>query len=260
MLEEKNEWQNRPLGEVDAAIFIDALVVKIRDGQVANRPIYAAIGVTLDGEKDILGHWAGTGGEGAKIWMSVLTDIKNRGVKDSFFLVCDGLKGLPEVEGNVWPLTTVQTCIHLIRNTFRLASKKDWEALKRDVKPIYTTPERRGRQGCTRGGHGAVGQEIRGDHPALGERVGRVHPLPGLRRGNPARDLLDQRHRSSEGPIPAGGEDAGSFPDRAGRAKVPVSGHEILRSDRCRQDPMGRALEARFERIRHHLLRPIPGS
>jgi transposase-like protein len=91
-------------------------VVKVRDGQVANRPVYAAIGVTLAGEKDILGLWAGTGGEGAKFWMSVLTDIGNRGVKDVFFLVCDGLKGLPEVVGNVWPLTTVQTCIiHLAR-------------------------------------------------------------------------------------------------------------------------------------------------
>ncbi|MBT2535113.1 IS256 family transposase [Arthrobacter sp. ISL-69] len=141
VIDEMNEWQNRPLDEVYAAIFIDAIVVKIRDGQVANRPIYAAIGVTLDGEKDILGLWAGAGGEGAKFWMSVLTDIRNRGVKDSFFLVCDGLKGLPEVVGNVWPLTTVQTCIiHLIRNTFRLASKKDWDALRRDVKPIYTAP------------------------------------------------------------------------------------------------------------------------
>ena len=124
-----------------AAIFIDAIVVKIRDGQVANRPVYAAIGVTLAGEKDVLGLWVGTGGEGAKFWMSVLTDIKNRGVKDTFFLVCDGLKGLPDVVANVWPLTTVQTCIiHLIRNTFKLASKKDWDALKRDVKPIYTAP------------------------------------------------------------------------------------------------------------------------
>ena len=141
VLEEMAAWQNRPLDEVYAAIFIDAIVVKVRDGQVANRPIYAAIGVTLEGEKDILGLWAGTGGEGAKFWMSVLTDIKNRGVKDTFFLVCDGLKGLPEVVTNVWPLTTVQTCIiHLIRNTFRLASKKDWDALKRDVKPIYTAP------------------------------------------------------------------------------------------------------------------------
>ena len=141
VIEEMNEWSARPLDEVYAAIFIDAIVVKIRDGQVANRPVYAAIGVTLAGEKDVLGLWAGTGGEGAKFWMSVLTDIKNRGVRDTFFLVCDGLKGLPDVVANVWPLTTVQTCIiHLIRNTFRLASKKDWDALKRDVKPIYTAP------------------------------------------------------------------------------------------------------------------------
>ena len=139
VLEEMTEWAVRPLDAVYAAVFVDAIVVKVRDGQVANRPIYAAIGVTLDGERDILGLWAGTGGEGAKFWMSVLTDLRNRGVKDVFFIVCDGLKGLPEVVGNVWPQTIVQTClIHLIRNTFRLASKKDWDALRRDVKPIYT--------------------------------------------------------------------------------------------------------------------------
>src|SRR3954449_11931951 len=139
VLEEMTEWQNRPLDEIYAAVFIDAIVVKIRDGQVANRPVYAAIGVSLEGDKDILGLWAGTGGEGAKFWMSVLTDLRNRGVKDTFFVVCDGLKGLPEVVGNVWPQAIVQTCIiHLIRNTFRLASRRDWDALKHDVKPIYT--------------------------------------------------------------------------------------------------------------------------
>ncbi len=139
VIEEMQAWSTRPLQEVYAAIFIDAIVVKVRDGQVANRPIYAAIGVSLAGEKDVLGLWAGTGGEGAKFWMSVLSDLRNRGVKDTFFVVCDGLKGLPEVVGHVWPLSTVQTCIiHLIRNTFRLASRKDWDALKHDVKPIYT--------------------------------------------------------------------------------------------------------------------------
>ncbi len=139
VIEEMQAWQQRPLDGIYAAVFIDAIMVKVRDGQVANRPIYAAIGVTLAGEKDILGLWAGTGGEGAKFWMSVLTDIRNRGVRDVFFLVCDGLKGLPEVVGNVWPQAIVQTCIiHLIRNTFHLASKRDWDALKRDVKPIYT--------------------------------------------------------------------------------------------------------------------------
>jgi putative transposase len=139
VVEEMAEWANRPLDGVYAAVFIDAIMVKVRDGQVANRPIYAAIGVSLAGDKDVLGLWAGTGGEGAKFWMAVLTDLKNRGVNDVFFLVCDGLKGLPEVVSNVWPLTTLQSCIiHLIRNTFRLASKEDWDALRRDVKPIYT--------------------------------------------------------------------------------------------------------------------------
>lgn len=139
VVEEMQAWQARPLDEVYAAVFIDAIVVKVRDGQVANRPVYAAIGVTLAGEKDILGLWAGTGGEGAKFWMAVLTDLKNRGIKDVFFVVCDGLKGLPDVVTNVWPQAIVQTCIvHLIRNTFRLTSKRDWDAMKRDVKQIYT--------------------------------------------------------------------------------------------------------------------------
>ena len=139
VLEEMNEWTVRPLDATYAAIFIDAIVVKVRDGQVANRPFYAAIGVTLGGERDILGLWAGTGGEGAKFWMSVLTDLRNRGVTDTFFVVCDGLKGLPEVVGNVWPQAIVQTCIiHLLRNTFRLTSRKYWDEIKRDVKPIYT--------------------------------------------------------------------------------------------------------------------------
>src|ERR1700729_1814049 len=139
VIEEMQAWQSRPLDEVYAAVFIDAIVVKVRDGQVANRPVYAAIGVTLAGDKDVLGLWAGTGGEGAKFWMSVLTDLRNRGIRDVFFVVCDGLKGLPDVVANAWPRAIVQTCIvHLIRNTFPLASKKDWDALKRDVKPIYT--------------------------------------------------------------------------------------------------------------------------
>ena len=138
---EMQEWATRPLDAVYVAVFTGAIVVKVRDGQVANRPVYAAIGVTVEGCKDVLGLWAGTGGEGARFWLSVLTDLKNRGVRDVFFLVCDGLKGLPEVVGNVWPLAIVQTCIiHLIRNTFRLTSRRDADAIKRDIRPIYTAP------------------------------------------------------------------------------------------------------------------------
>ena len=92
-------------------VFIDAIHVKVRDGQVTNKAFYVAIGVTLNGERDILGIWAGTGGEGAKQWMDVLTELKNRGIADICMLVCDGLKGLPEAIAVVWKDTTVQTCV-----------------------------------------------------------------------------------------------------------------------------------------------------
>jgi putative transposase len=141
VVEEMTEWQNRPLDRVYPVVFIDAIVVKVRDGQVVNRPIYVAIGVDVNGGRDILGLWAGDGGEGAKFWLSVLTEIKNRGVADVCILVCDGLKGLPDSVSNVWPLTVVQTCvIHLLRNSFRYAARQDWDRLARDLKPIYTAP------------------------------------------------------------------------------------------------------------------------
>ena len=139
---EMAEWSARPLEKVYAAIFVDAIYVKVRDGQVGNRPVYAAIGVDLAGHKDVLGLWAGTGGgETAKFWMSVLAELKNRGVADVFFVVCDGLKGLPDSVEAVFPQATVQTCIiHLIRNTFRYASKKYWGQIAADLKPIYGAP------------------------------------------------------------------------------------------------------------------------
>jgi len=134
------EWQSRPLDSVYPVLFIDALHVKIRDGgAVGNRPIYTAVGVTVDGERDILGLWAGTGGEGAKFWLHVLTEIKNRGVADVCIVVCDGLTGLPDAIGATWPQALTQTCVlHLLRNSFRYASRKHWPALAKDLKPIYT--------------------------------------------------------------------------------------------------------------------------
>jgi putative transposase len=142
VLEDMQVWTSRPLQPIYVAVFIDAIYVKVRDGQVGNRPFYAAIGVDLAGRRDVLGLWAGNGaGESAKFWMAVLTDLKNRGVTDIFFLVCDGLKGLPDAANAVFPLTTVQSCvIHLIRGTFRYASKRYWEALAKDLRPIYTAP------------------------------------------------------------------------------------------------------------------------
>jgi putative transposase len=139
VLEEMASWLARPLDEVYPVIFIDAIVVKVRDGQVRNKPIYVVIGVSVNGERDILGLWAGDGSEGAKFWLAVLTELKNRGVQDVCIAVCDGLKGLPDAINTVWDLATVQACIlHLIRNTFRYASRKYWDQIGHDLRPVYT--------------------------------------------------------------------------------------------------------------------------
>jgi len=237
VIEEMQAWATRPLDEVYAAIFIDAIIVKIRDGQVANRPVYAAIGVTLRGEKDVLGLWAGTGGGGGE--------------------------GLDErAHRSVWPLTTVQTCIiHLIRNTFRLASRRDWDALKHDVKPIdLHRRERQRRPGRPGRADREVGHQIRRDHPAVEQRLGRVHPLLGLRRGDPHGPLLDQRDRVAERPLLTRRQSQGPLPDRAGRAEVPASRHQIPRPHRTGQPTMDHEVEASTQRVRHHLRRPLAGS
>ena len=127
---------------VYAAVFIDGIYVKVRDGQVGNRPFYAAIGVDLNGRRDVLGLWAGTGGgESAKFWMNVLTDLKNRGVRDVFFVVCDGLKGLADAVNTVFPAAIVQACvIDLVRATLRYASRRYWDQLAKDLRGIYAAP------------------------------------------------------------------------------------------------------------------------
>ena len=260
VIEEMQSWQARPLDGVYAAVFIDAFVVKVSDGQVANRPVYAAIGVSLAGEKDILGLWAGTGGEGAKFWMAVLTDIRNRGVSDVFFLVCDGLKGLPDVVGNVWPLATVQTCIiHLIRNTFRLASKRDWDALKRDIKPVYTAVS----PAAARDAMDQVTEAWGSRYPAITRLWDNAWEqfIPFLDYDIEIRKVLCSTNaiESLNARYRRAVKARRPFPDRAGGAKVPVPGYPVPGPDRDRTHPVGDALETRVERIRHHLRRPVPG-
>ncbi len=135
-------WQNRPLDRIYPVVLIDSIFIKVRDAQVANRPVYVAIGVNMDGERDVLGMWLGpTGGEGAKQWMTMLTELRNRGVADVLILCCDGLKGLPDAVRVVWPKAIVQTCVvHLVRNSLRYASKADWAPITRGLRDIYTAP------------------------------------------------------------------------------------------------------------------------
>jgi len=133
------DWRSDPSTAFIPFVFIDAIHIKVRDGQVANRACYCAIGVTVEGKRDILGIWPSSGGEGPKFWLAVLTELRNRGVDDVCIVCCDGLKGLPDAIATTWPLAVVQTCVlHLIRNTFRLASRADWDKMAKDLRPVYT--------------------------------------------------------------------------------------------------------------------------
>ena len=142
IVEDMLAWQNRPLDPLYPVLLIDAIVIKVRDAQVANRPVYVAIGVNLQGERDVLGLWLGpTGGEGAKQWATMLTELKNRGLADALIVCCDGLKGLPDSIRTTWPDATVQTCVvHMVRNSLRYASKADWGKITRQMRAIYTAP------------------------------------------------------------------------------------------------------------------------
>lgn len=142
IVEDMLAWQSRPLDRVYPVVLIDAIMIKVRDSQVANRPVYVAIGVNLDGERDVLGMWLGpTGGEGAKQWMTMLTELRTRGIADVLIVCCDGLKGLPDAIRATWPDATVQTCVvHLVRNSLRYASKKYWQQITKQLRRIYEAP------------------------------------------------------------------------------------------------------------------------
>lgn len=139
--DEITDWQNRPLDAVYPILYLDAIWVKIRDGGVANRPIYLAVGVDVDGHKQVLGMWAGRDGEGAKYWLAVLTELRNRGLVDVCIVCCDGLPGLPDAITATWPKATVQVCVvHLMRASLRYASKRDHPQLAPALRAIYTAP------------------------------------------------------------------------------------------------------------------------
>jgi putative transposase len=153
------DWSVRPLDAIYTAVFIDAIVVQVRDGQVANQPFYVAIGVSLAAWRDILALWAGSGGEGAKFWMAVLTDLKSRGVNDTFFVVCDGLRVCPK---------SCRMCGHrrscrpasldLIRNTFRLARRKSMGMRSNVISNLRV--QRHRRAGRVRGVRREVGSAL----------------------------------------------------------------------------------------------------
>lgn len=141
VLDEVSEWQHRPLAPLYPVIFFDAMRVKIRDeGTVRNKAVYLAIGVGPDGTKEVLGLWMEQT-EGAKFWLRVMNELKNRGVEDVLFAVVDGLRGFPDAITTVFPLATVQTCVvHLIRHSLAFTNWTDRKSIARDLKAIYQAP------------------------------------------------------------------------------------------------------------------------
>lgn len=140
VLPELRAWQSRALDTMYPIMYLDAIVVKVRcDHVVVNRPVYISLGIDVEGRKHVLGLWMGKGDEGSKFWLGVLTELRNRGVKDVLIVCCDGLTGFPEAIETVWPNATVQTCVvHLIRNSIKYCSWKDRKKVVAALKPIYT--------------------------------------------------------------------------------------------------------------------------
>jgi len=253
------EWQSRPLDAVYAVLFIDVINVKIRDGQVANRPIYVALGVTADGERDILGLWAGEhgDGEGAKFWLRVLAEIKNRGTSDVLMVVCDGLKGLPDAIAAVWPQAVTQTCVvHLLRNSFRYASRRDWDAIAKALRPVYTAPS----EAAALDAFAEFSGTWEARYPAIVKlwESAWAEFVPFLAFDKEIRTLicttnaiesLNARFRRSvKGPRP--------LPDRAGRPQAPLSRHHQPRPHRPRPQTLVQQVEGGPKRLRYHLRRP----
>lgn len=251
-------WQNRPLDPVYPVIFIDCVNVKIRDGHVANRPIYVALAVTVDGHRDILGLWAGEhgDGEGAKYWMRVLSEIKNRGTQDCLIVVCDGLKGLPEAIAAVWPQTIAQTCIvHLLRNSFKYASKKDWSAIAHDLTPVYTAPS----ESAALDAFAEFSEKWEKKYPAIIRLWTHAWAefVPFLQFDQEIRTIIShhQRHRIHQRPDPAGGQHPGALPHRGGRTEVRLPRDHEPGPHRHGTTTLVQPMESRPQRLRNHLRR-----
>ncbi|HTA31826.1 MAG TPA: IS256 family transposase [Solirubrobacteraceae bacterium] len=139
VMDDARTWQTRPLEDVYPVVFLDCMVLKIRDGgSVQRRACYLAMAIGMDGEREVLGMWF-QANEGAKFWMQVLTDLKQRGVNDILIACVDGLKGFPEAIEAVYPATTVQTCIvHLIRHSLKYVPRRQYDQVAKDLRPIYT--------------------------------------------------------------------------------------------------------------------------
>ena len=245
-----------PLEPMYPVIFFDALRVKIReDAVVRNKAIYLALGVLPDGTRDILGLWI-ENTEGAKFWLKVFNDLKTRGVADVLIAVTDGLKGIGEALGAVFPATTLQTCIvHLIRNSLDYASWKDRKLLAAALKPIYTAPSAEA-AASRAGGLRArpLGPQVPHRDRVLAPRLGPRDPVLRVRAGGAPRDLHDQRHREPAQPAAQDHQDARALPERRCGHQADLAG---AAQHHGRLGPCGQGVARGDEPVRDRLRRQI---
>ena len=214
VLEEVAEWQNRPLDICYPLVFFDAMRVKVRDeGFVRNKAIYIALGILPDGTKEILGIWIEQT-EGAKFWLRVMNELKNRGVQDILIAVVDGLKGFPEAINAVFPQTIIQTCIvHLIRHSMEFASWKDRKSVAQALRTVYRAADAASRPGCARRFRArSVGREVSGHRAELAPQLGPRHSVLRFPRRRAPDHLHDQRHRGAELEAAPRRQNQGPFP------------------------------------------------
>jgi len=212
--------QTRPLDDVYPVVFLDALVLKIRDGgSVQRRACYLALAITMDGEREVLGMWF-QANEGAKFWMQVLTDLKQRGVQDILICCVDGLKGFPEAIEAVFPQTTIQTCIvHLIRHSLKYVPRRNTsrssKTCARSTPRSTLTPH-----ASARGVRGEMGSADTRDRPGVAIGLGTRDAVHGLRTRGSQGHIHNECHRGAQPPAAQGDQNQGPLPDRGRRAKL----------------------------------------
>jgi putative transposase len=199
ILDDVKEWQARPLEKLYLVVWLDAIVLKIRDqGSVRNKHAYLAIGVGIDGMKESLGIWLEVN-EGAKFWLRVISELKARGVEDILVFSVDGLKGFPEAIEAVYPDAVVQTCIvHMIRNSLRFTSYKDRKQLVKDPADDLHRRDRGSRRGRPGDLRRHLGQPLPADQPVMARRVGARDPVLRVPAGAAAGRVHDQPDREPQ--------------------------------------------------------------
>ena len=245
VLDEVKAWQSRPLEELYPIMYLDAIVVKVRDGhQVRNKAAHIAVGVDMDGVKHVLGIWVQST-EGAKFWAGVCAELSNRGVKDVLIVCCDGLTGLPEAIEATWPQTTVQTCVvHLIRASMRFVSYTDRRAVVAELKKIYTGADR-GRGGDGPAGVRRIGPgpEVPGVPADLAGRLGAVHPVPGVPVAGAEDHLHHERDRVLELSAAEDHQESWALPERRRGGQAAVAGDPGYRGQTSRQRAAERGIK-----------------